>query len=519
MSDQPDYLTREVSMVADPLLVAAELARRLGDGDYIVYEGADGFTFARAGLAEIVVDQGTVRVLSGQEETTEPWRGSPYPALHRALAGLPLSGWRAYGTADFELAYANDEFQPGQGTGKLLRLFVPELEVRLRDGTALVRAADPALVDAAAAVVAAAVPEPDPAAAVVPAGIEEEGADEYREAVASALQEIREGRLLKVILSRVVSVPDEIDLPATYVVGRRANTPARSFLLRLDGVEAAGFSPEIVAAVDAEGQVTAQPLAGTRARFGDRVLDAERRAELLTDGKEVFEHAISVHLVQEELKSVSEAGSTAVTEFMAVKERGSVQHLGSALRARLAPGRGPWDAFAALFPAVTASGIPKPAAYQCIRAHEAPRGLYSGAVMVVGADGTLDAALVLRSVFRVDGRTWLRAGAGIVAQSDPARELEETREKLRSVSRHLVSAAPDTAHHGTLDGIRAEVAALLELDPACLGDEDDLFSHGVTSLEVMTLASRWSTVEPVSYAELVERPSVVAWADLLDRRL
>lgn len=119
---------------------------------------------------------------------------------------------------------------------------------------------------------------------------------------------------------------------------------------------------------------------------------------------------------------------------MSIKERGSVQHLASELAGELRPDASCWNALATLFSAVTASGIPKAQACELIRTLDPSRGLYSG------ADGTLDAALVLRSVYRQGPRTWLRAGAGIVAQSTPERELEETREKLTSVARFLVPA-------------------------------------------------------------------------------
>jgi salicylate synthetase len=128
---------------------------------------------------------------------------------------------------------------------------------------------------------------------------------------------------------------------------------------------------------------------------------------------------------------------------MRVVPRGSVQHLGSRIRGRLQSGATCWDAFARLFPAVTACGLPKAPACAAIGRHEdGPRGLYAGAVLTADHEGTLDAALVLRSVYQRDGRTWLRAGAGIVAQSTPERELEETREKLRSVSRFLAAPRP-----------------------------------------------------------------------------
>jgi anthranilate synthase component 1/salicylate synthetase len=135
---------------------------------------------------------------------------------------------------------------------------------------------------------------------------------------------------------------------------------------------------------------------------------------------------------------------------MNVRERGSVQHLASRISGRLATGRRAWDAFDAVFPGVTASGVPKEAALAHIREHEPqPRGLYGAAVITFDHEGTLDAALVLRAIYRQHGLTWLRAGGGIVAQSVPSRELEETTEKLGSVARFLVPsvipAAPEVA--------------------------------------------------------------------------
>jgi salicylate synthase len=239
----------------------------------------------------------------------------------------------------------------------------------------------------------------------------------------------------------MVPVEDKVDLTATYVLGRRGNTPARSFLLDVGGVRAAGFSPETVVEVSADGRVETQPLAGTRALVGDAERDAAVRADLVSDPKEIVEHAIAVKEAYEELNSLCTPESVAVEDFMTVRPRGSVQHLASRLAGRLAPGRGPWDAFGTLFPAITASGVPKLAAYHSICRHEPARGLYSGAVLTLDSDGAMDAALVLRTVYQRDGLTWLRAGAGIVGQSTPDREFEETCEKLTSVARFLVPAS------------------------------------------------------------------------------
>ncbi|MFE2415688.1 chorismate-binding protein [Streptomyces hokutonensis] len=165
-----------------------------------------------------------------------------------------------------------------------------------------------------------------------------------------------------------------------------------------------------------------------------------RSSVCLDDPKEIHKHAISVRLALEELDTVCD--DTGVSEYMTVLDRGTVQHPASTVTGRLRPGLGPWDAFATLFPAVTATGIPKAPAYPLIRTLEGrPRGLYAGAVLTCDADGTLDAALVLRSVFLQDGRCWIQAGAGVVRQSRPEREHEETCEKLRSVAHHLVPAS------------------------------------------------------------------------------
>jgi salicylate synthetase len=250
--------------------------------------------------------------------------------------------------------------------------------------------------------------------------------------VQGALGEIAAGRYRKVILSRCVEVPFALDFPSTYRLGRRHNTPARSFLLRLGGIRALGYSPELVAEVRPDGVVVTEPLAGTRALGRGIAADRAARDDLESNAKEIVEHAISVR-----------TSVAAVTDFMTVRERGSVQHLGSTVSARLGATFTRMDALEALFPAVTASGIPKPAGFDAIlRLDECPRGLYSGAVVMFSADGGLDAALTLRAAYEDtarDARTWLRAGAGIIEGSTPDREFEETCEKLATLAPYLVA--------------------------------------------------------------------------------
>ncbi|MYS80895.1 salicylate synthase [Embleya scabrispora] len=451
MTSPSVFHERRIACAADPIAVAAALAASTTD-EFVVYEneGEVGWGESPYALVSTGVGATTLTV----EGTTRTVATGPRPldAVARALADVEVTGWRAYGWLAFELSHVLHGTGPASGVGvrtddpPIAQVAVPRREIRLTEGEALLRALAPDDLDHLEVRLAAAVSAADAPAREdrIRADVHDHGADDYRAAVAASIAAISTGQLDKVIVSRPVPVPEPIDLPATYLAGRRGNDPARSFLLRLGGWQVAGFSPEIVARVTRDGTVTTQPLAGTRALAGDRTADRTRREELYRDAKEVFEHAISVRLACAELATVCTEGSGRIDDFMAVKERGSVQHLASRLSGRLSEGRTAWDAVAALFPAVTASGIPKSQACALIHRLEAePRGLYSGSVLTVDADGTVDAALVLRSVFRHGERTWLRAGAGVVAHSTPERELEETREKLYSVSRFLVPERVD----------------------------------------------------------------------------
>jgi anthranilate/para-aminobenzoate synthase component I len=380
------YFERSVPLSGDPLVAVSRLAAAGFHRDYVVYESEEQWSFASGVLAEISLDRAGARLRQvgiTPEEVVLPWNGAPFEQVQTLLGRVVVAGWRAYGWAAFELAYATAD-----------------------------------------------------------------GAEDYQRAVRRAVGEIRARRFQKVILSRIVPVEEDIDFVGTFVAGRRGNTPARSFLLHLGGIEAAGFSPEIVICVGPDGRVVSQPLAGTRVITDDPAENERLRTELLSDPKEVYEHAISIKTAYEELLDVCAEDSVVVEDFMTVRSRGSVQHLASRLVGQLAPGRPAWDAFAAAFPAVTASGVPKDAAYASIRTHEPQaRGLYSGAVLVLDQDGGLDAALVLRAVYRCNGTTWMQAGAGIVSESRPEREFEETCEKLDSVARFLVPRNPSERQH------------------------------------------------------------------------
>ncbi|NKZ05445.1 salicylate synthase [Actinomadura latina] len=417
------------------------MARLAGSGlfaDYVVYERPGSWTFAGGVLGEVVLDAGTVRTRwPGGPASARPWSGRPADALRDAFAEAPQPAWNAYGWIAFEFAAAHP-------TGRLAHLIVPRTEVRITGGRARITGPD---ADRVAGRVAGLLAETAPIPGTPsPVGVRVDGGA-YRAKVAEAITEIHAGRYQKVIVSRRVDIPYPVDVIATYMRGREANTPARSFLLDLGGFQATGFSPEVLATVDADGRVMTQPLAGTRAFGTDAETDARGRLELENDPKEIFEHAVSVRTSLEELHRVCDPGTVQVTDFMTVKERGSVQHLGSRAVGVLALDRSPWDALDALFPGVTASGIPKPDAIEAITRLEDRRGMYSGAVVAVSHDGALDSALVLRALYSENGRAWLRAGAGIVSASTPAREYEETCEKLSSIAPYVVpSPDPPFSH-------------------------------------------------------------------------
>ncbi|ORT47784.1 salicylate synthase [Frankia sp. KB5] len=341
----------------------------------------------------------------------------------------------------------------------MAQLIVPEVEIRIAPGRLDVRGTDEATVARVLAVVDR-LPADGPEGVGVggvggaadverhqtgPLDVVTPGAEAYQQAVAAAVERIQAGRLAKVVLSRRVPVPFEVDLAATCLRGRRANSPARTFLVDLPGMRSVGFSPETVAEVGADGEVSSQPLAGTRPLGRGAEQDAAARAELWCDAKEVFEHAVSVRAVADDLAGICVPDSVTVRRFMDVEARGSVQHLASRVAGRLRPGVTNWEALAVLSPAITASGIPRGVACQTVAELEpTERGLYAGAALQVGHDGFLDAALALRCLHTHGGQTWLQAGAGVVADSRPSREYAETCEKFASIAPHLVPAPAPT---------------------------------------------------------------------------
>ncbi|MBB1485773.1 salicylate synthase [Oceanospirillum sediminis] len=424
--------------------IAMAVARNQLSEHYAIYEQPGEWSIGIGQYAQLQASKDAATLSCGP--LSETYRQPRLcQAIARATQAIPAENWRLYGSARFELSHIFYDLEHMPADGTLLDLFVPEYEIRIRQDDVLLRAISEEKLDQLISLFHQAEDLCQSENKVLDAhqlnlSLQDYQQTEYKNNVQQAVDDIQARRYQKVILSRRIPLPEEVDLLASYRTGRSQNTPARSFFVNRGDNQLAGFSPETVVEVSADGWISTQPLAGTRALGNSADEEARLKAELLADTKEIAEHAASVKLAQEELEGICTRESIAVSEFMAVRRRGSVQHLASRVKGQLKEDKNAWDAFEALFPAVTASGIPKKPAIEAIyRYEQQPRGWYSGCVMIVDSTGAMDAALVLRSIYREDNNSWLQAGAGIVDQSRPERELEETIEKLSCIMQFLAT--------------------------------------------------------------------------------
>jgi anthranilate synthase component I len=249
---------------------------------------------------------------------------------------------------------------------------------------------------------------------------------------------IRAGDAFQVVLSQRLSVPLERDPFDLYRSLRALNPSPYLFFLELDGVALVGSSPEVLVRVE-DGTVTVRPIAGTRPRGRSDVEDAELAADLLADAKERAEHLMLVDLGRNDVGRVARYGTVRVPAFMTVETYSHVLHIVSQVEGELRDGISAVDVFRACFPAGTVSGAPKIRAMQIIDELEAVRrGVYAGAVGYFAYGGaTMDTAIAIRTLVATQGRAHVQAGAGIVADSVPAAEFEETLAKARALLRVL----------------------------------------------------------------------------------
>jgi anthranilate synthase component I len=268
-----------------------------------------------------------------------------------------------------------------------------------------------------------------PAGAARPAGSTRRlpSRHQYERAVVKAKEHIRNGDAFQIVLSQRAERPTSASALELYRSLRRVNPSPYLFLLELDGLALVGSSPETL--VKADGRAASlNPIAGTT-RPGEG--DAER---LLSSEKDRAEHVMLVDLGRNDLSRVCRAGTVRVTRSFDVERFSHVSHLVSEVEGELQPGRSPYDVLRACFPAGTVTGAPKVRAMQIISELERyRRGPYAGAVGYVLPDGTMDTCIALRTIVLADGIARLQAGAGVVADSDPAAEHRECLAKLAAL--------------------------------------------------------------------------------------
>ncbi|GAB4275954.1 MAG: anthranilate synthase component I [Coriobacteriia bacterium] len=264
---------------------------------------------------------------------------------------------------------------------------------------------------------------------------------EFLSAVARAKEYIAAGDIFQVVLSQRFSAPYSGDGLDLYRVLRAVNPSPYMFYVRSPDVTLVGSSPEPLVRVERDTVLT-RPLAGTRPRGVDIEDDGRLRMELLSDDKEKAEHVMLVDLGRNDLGRVSEPGTVEVTQLMEVEDYSHVMHIVSTVTGRMRPDADAFDALKATFPAGTVSGAPKIRAMEIIRELEShARGPYAGTVGYVGYDGAMDMCITIRTFVICGGRVHIQSGAGIVADSDPEREYEETIHKARALHRTLEMAA------------------------------------------------------------------------------
>ncbi len=257
----------------------------------------------------------------------------------------------------------------------------------------------------------------------------------FENSVEKAKEYVRSGDIIQVVLSQRFSGELSADPLDIYRVLRTLNPSPYMFFLRLDDTVIAGASPEVMVRKEGE-KVELRPIAGTRPRGATAEDDATLADELLADPKECAEHVMLVDLGRNDLGRVCTTGSVTVSELMLIERYSHVMHIVSNVQGRLSADRDAFDLVRATFPAGTLSGAPKVRAMQIIDELEpVRREIYGGAVGYFSFSGNMDLAITIRTLVIKDGKVHLQAGAGIVADSDPASEWQETVNKGMAVMR------------------------------------------------------------------------------------
>jgi anthranilate synthase component 1 len=463
-----------MTVLADAETPVSVLGRFVhGAESLFLFESADGgerwgrYSFMGVSArVRVAVFRDEVVIREGMHEQRLPHGGDPLSVLRRvlseyrlaALPGMPRFCGGLVGYMAYEMAHFFESRVPNRVPAEqpLADFMIPENllvfdNVRhtltvlalafVKPGDDLDRAYDAGR--AAADRLLAMIEKPDsrPAPAVREAGDLVPRATITKEAFCSQVTKIKEhileGDVIQAVLSQNFVCEAPQDLFGLYRAQRFINPSPYLYFMKLGGRALIGSSPETMVRLDHR-TACLRPIAGTRPRGATEQEDRTLADDLLKDEKERAEHLMLVDLGRNELGRVAVPGTVQVTDLMIVERYSHVMHLVSNIVAELEPGHDAFDLLRSGFPAGTLTGAPKVRAMEIIAGleHE-PRGPYGGAVGYVGFDGGMDFAICIRTAFVEHGRLTLRAGAGIVADSDPQTEWQETVNKARAVARAL----------------------------------------------------------------------------------
>ena len=259
--------------------------------------------------------------------------------------------------------------------------------------------------------------------------------EQYHEMVERAKEYIRAGDIFQVVPSQRFDFEFRLPPFSLYRALRRLNPSPFLFFLDLGDYALVGSSPEILVRLR-DDTVTVRPIAGTRRRGVDKAEDEALAQDLMADPKELAEHLMLLDLGRNDVGRVTQIGTVRVTEKMKVEYYSHVMHIVSNVEGKIRPNCDALDALMAGFPAGTVSGAPKVRAMEIIDELEPERrGFYAGAVGYFAADGTMDTCIALRTALVKDGRMYVQAGGGVVADSDPEAEYQESCNKARALIR------------------------------------------------------------------------------------
>ncbi len=273
----------------------------------------------------------------------------------------------------------------------------------------------------------------------------------YEASVEKVKEYVLAGDVMQVVPSQRMSIPFDAPPLNLYRALRNLNPSPYMFFLDLEDFHIVGSSPEILARLE-KGVVTVRPIAGTRRRGHTEEEDRAMEAELLADPKEIAEHLMLIDLGRNDVGRIAQTGSVELTDSMVVERYSHVMHIVSNVTGKLTPGKSAFDVLRATLPAGTLSGAPKIRAMEIIDELEpVKRGVYGGAVGYIAWAGDMDTAIAIRTAVIKDGKLYVQAGGGVVADSVPALEWKETHNKARALFRAASMALAGRGDHAADD--------------------------------------------------------------------